>query len=206
MKKSRTAIIILVIAGIAVLAGAVIFCMWHGREKGQPPELYASSEAPHIITAEQTAATPEAVWAEDEPVASDFTLPEDMTLGEDDSIGVVSVPSVGIRMAVYETDDAMEDMRHGAAHFKQTSTWKGNVGLSGHNYKYQFGPLARVALGDIIIYETSMGTRCYQVTDIQEIDETDWSYLERTEENNITLITCVLDSPTKRLMVRGSEY
>lgn len=202
--KRKNAVVI--IAGTAILAGAAIFCMWQEKRAVQPPEVYTSSEEPHIIAAEQTAETPEDVWAEDEPVTADFTLPEDMKLGENGSIGIVTVPSVGIQMSVYETDDAMEDMKYGAAHFKQTSTWEGNVGLSGHNYKDQFGPLTRVALGDTIVYETSLGTRCYQVTDVQEIDETDWSYLERTEENNITLITCVLNQPEKRLMVRGSEY
>jgi len=37
------------------------------------------------------------------------------------------------------------------------------------------------------------------------IEDTDWSYLQKTKENRITLITCVKNQPTKRLCVQGIE-
>lgn len=108
-------------------------------------------------------------------------------------------------MQVYETDDAMEDMKHGAAHFKNTSAWEGNIGLSGHNYRSQFGPLTQIKDGDIIAYETALGTRYYQVSTIEEIADDDWSYLDRTDDNRITLITCIVGKDDKRLVVQGTE-
>lgn len=109
-------------------------------------------------------------------------------------------------MAVFETDDAMEDMRKGAAHFKSTSAWNGNIGLSGHNYKSQFGPLTRIAKGDVIAYETTLGIRYYTVDTIEIIGDDDWSYLGRTEDNRVTLITCVVGQDDKRLVVQAVEF
>ena len=44
----------------------------------------------------------------------------------------------------------------------------------------------------------------FVVIDKGEIEETDWSKLENTEETNLTLITCVENKPNKRLYVRAS--
>lgn len=44
----------------------------------------------------------------------------------------------------------------------------------------------------------------FSVTEKGEILETDWSKLEKTEDTNITLITCVENRPEKRLYVRAS--
>mgnify|MGYP001141052856 CR=1 FL=1 len=168
---------------------------------------YTASAEPHIVKAEATAAaSPEEVWSDDGAAgAADFTLPE--TVAEKDgSIGTITIPAVGIRMAVFETDDAMEDMRKGAAHFKSTSAWNGNIGLSGHNYKSQFGPLTRIAKGDVIAYETTLGIRYYTVDTIEIIGDDDWSYLGRTEDNRVTLITCVVGQDDKRLVVQAVEF
>ena len=37
------------------------------------------------------------------------------------------------------------------------------------------------------------------------IEETDWSYLQETEDNRITLITCVANKPKNRLCVQAVE-
>ena len=50
-----------------------------------------------------------------------------------------------------------------------------------------------------------MGERRYKVTDILEIESTDWSKIEDTKENKITLITCVVNKPELRLCVQGEE-
>ncbi len=172
---------------------------------------------PNVITAEDGEVTvtadtprknqmPDTVWKDSSAWAiGSFTLPEAAVLNGEGCIGIVTVPSVGIQMQVYETDDAMEDMKHGVAHFKSTSAWEGNIGLSGHNYRSQFGPLTRVKDGDIIAYETALGTRYYQVSAIVEIADDDWSYLDRTDDNRITLITCIVGEDDKRLVVQGTE-
>ncbi len=173
------------------------------------PHAYIADEVPHLISAERIKAeSPEHVWYEESANSigsDDFTLPESMT-NDNGSIGTVTIPAVGIQMNVFETDDAMEDMRKGATHFKSTSAWNGNIGLSGHNYKNQFGPLTGIVVGDTISYETSLGTRYYSVSTVQTINDDDWSYLGRTNDNRITLITCVEGADDKRLVVQGKEF
>ena len=60
-------------------------------------------------------------------------------------------------------------------------------------------------LGDEIIYKTPYGIKTYEIVLSTIIDETDWSYLEETEDNRITLITCVRNRPNKRLCVQAIE-
>lgn len=51
-----------------------------------------------------------------------------------------------------------------------------------------------------------LGTRYYTVGTIEIIDDDDWSYLGRTEDNRITLITCVAGQDDKRLVVQAVEF
>ncbi|MFR4875295.1 MAG: class D sortase [Ruthenibacterium lactatiformans] len=172
------------------------------------PNVITAGDGAVTITADipPETQTPDTAWKDSASWAiGSFTLPEAAALDGEGCIGVVTVPSVGIQMQVYETDDAMEDMKHGAAHFKNTSAWEGNIGLSGHNYRSQFGPLTQIKDGDIIAYETALGTRYYQVSTIEEIADDDWSYLDRTDDNRITLITCIVGKDDKRLVVQGTE-
>lgn len=59
--------------------------------------------------------------------------------------------------------------------------------------------------GDEIIYKTPYGTKIYKVTTYTIIEETDWSYLQETADNRITLITCVKNKPQQRLCVQAIE-
>jgi LPXTG-site transpeptidase (sortase) family protein len=45
----------------------------------------------------------------------------------------------------------------------------------------------------------------YSVMEKHVIEDTDWSFLEGTEENVITLITCVEDMPNLRRAVQAKE-
>lgn len=172
------------------------------------PNLVLAQDGPVTVSAETAAGdvTPDTVWTDGPGAEGDFTLPDAAALDSEGCIGIVTVPSVGIRMNVYETDDAMEDMKKGAAHFKSTSAWEGNIGLSGHNYTSQFGPLTSVREGDVITYETALGTRYYHVSTVAEIADDDWSYLGRTDDNRITLITCVVGQDARRLVVQAVEF
>lgn len=196
-----------VLLAVMVGAGYLLVIKPMRRTELPVPDAYTASTEPHIVKAEAAAAaSPEEVWPDGGGAgAADFTLPETV-VGEDGSIGTITIPAVGIQMTVFETDDAMEDMRKGAVHFKSTSAWNGNIGLSGHNYKNQFGPLTRIAKGDVIAYETTLGIRYYTVDTIETIGDDDWSYLGRTEDNRITLITCVIGQDDKRLVVQAVEF
>ena len=54
-----------------------------------------------------------------------------------------------------------------------------------------------------IEYTTKYETKTYITDEIKEIEETDFSVLEPTKDNRITLITCIANQRAKRLCVIG---
>ena len=74
--------------------------------------------------------------------------------------------------------------------------------IDGYPVNY-FARLKELEIGDEIIYKVKNETRKYIVQTVKVIEETDWSYLQKTKDNRITLITCVENEPTKRLCVQG---
>ena len=164
---------------------------------------------------EQTVASavnPEQVWTESIPLsAEDYTLPEEAAL-QDGSIGTLSIPKISLIAPVYETQDGgeLEGMTKGVAHFAITSAWDGNIGLSSHNVAPEgaiayFGQLHLLKEGDRITYKTALGERGYTVSEVKEIPQDNWDYLMRTEDNRLTLITCITGKPHLRLMVQAVE-
>ena len=91
---------------------------------------------------------------------------------------------------------------------EETSTYDGNIGLAAHNRGNKYSYFARInelEKGDILTYETKFYKRQYKVDNIQVIFETDWSLLQNTEENKITMITCIKNKRNQRLCVQASE-
>jgi len=68
-----------------------------------------------------------------------------------------------------------------------------------------FGRLKELKAGDIIEYKTILGTRKYKVVSVDKVLETDWSKLKYTNDNRISLVTCVENVPTQRLIIQGVE-
>ena len=124
----------------------------------------------------------------------------------DGSIGTLRIPEIDLKVTAYD-GDTYEAMKKGVGHIASTSAWDGNIGLVGHNRGSNdyFRKLKNLELGDEITYKTKLGTREYEVTFIGRISETDWSRLQYTDDNRITLITCVEDVPDKRLCVQAVE-
>ena len=50
-----------------------------------------------------------------------------------------------------------------------------------------------------------LGTRTYVVKSITKIADTDWSKLQYTSDNRLTLITCVEDVGDQRLCVQAVQ-
>jgi sortase A len=93
-------------------------------------------------------------------------------------------------------------------HFPDTSYFNGNIGLAAHNRGYinnYFMDINKLKNNDEIIYKLNGKTRIYEVYNKVEIDSYDWSYLENTNNNIITLITCIANKPNNRLVVQGIE-
>jgi len=120
------------------------------------------------------------------------------------ALATLEIPSISFKDIVIEgtTQDALAQ---GIGLFEHSSILQGNVCLAGHNTTRFFANLKDVKEGDIIKYSSCLGNREYEITTIKQIEETDWSMLEDTEDNRITIITCVKNQPTLRLCVQGIE-
>ena len=118
---------------------------------------------------------------------------------DDGSIGILFIKKLNKSIKVFQ-GESLENMKKGIGHFESTSVWDGNVGLAGHNRgaAAYFGFVKNLEIGDEIIYTTPYGTRTYAVYSKEKISETDFSSLEWTANNRLTLITCVEDSPVLR--------
>ena len=125
---------------------------------------------------------------------------------KDGSIGTLKIAKLGISVKVWE-GESTTSMAKGVGHYSSTSAWDGNVGLAGHNRgaKYNIGTIKNLVAGDTITYTTMYGTRTYQVTSVKTITNTDWSYLQGTADNRITLTTCLADHPESRVVVQAVE-
>lgn len=163
-----------------------------------------------LSTEQDKSETPDTVWEQDAVATYNaFTLPEKAMLDEENgSIGILSIPALGLSVNVYEAEDEMEAMSRGVAHFKSTSAYDGNVGLSAHNINFDgtdgyFKNLHTLKTGDTVSYKTALGEREYEVSLVKTISETDWNYLSRSTENRLTMVTCISGKPTQRVLVQA---
>ena len=93
-------------------------------------------------------------------------------------------------------------------HFMETSKDNGNVGLAAHNRGYKvnyFSNLKKLEKGDLVIYTYKGKSQKYTVTSKEIIKDTDWSKLENSTVNKLTMITCVENKPEYRLCVQATE-
>ena len=124
----------------------------------------------------------------------------------DGSIGTLKIPSLNINMKVWE-GETNTSMAKGLGHYSSTSGWDGNVGICGHNRgaKYNIGSIRNLEIGDTITYSTVYGTQTYAVILVKTISDSDWSYLQATADNRITITTCLANQPSKRVCVQAVE-
>ena len=125
---------------------------------------------------------------------------------EDGSIGTLKIPSISLSVTAYD-GDTFAAMKKGVGHIASTSCWNGNIALVGHNRGTSdyFGKLKKLKPGDEMSYTTKLGTRTYVVDSVSKISDTDWSKLQYTSDNRLTLITCVEDVGSQRLCVQAVE-
>lgn len=121
-------------------------------------------------------------------------------------IGVLKIPKLEIEAEIKEGTD-WDTLANYIGHFENTPIWNGNVALASHNrgvaVAHYFEGIHLLQEGDEIIYRTNLGERRYSVYNTKEISSTDWSVTSETEENILTLITCIKNEPEKRLCVQA---
>ena len=119
----------------------------------------------------------------------------------------IQIRSINLKAPIEETTD-VKVLSRSVGHFKETALKEGNIGLAAHNRGYEvnyFENLKSVKMGDEIIYHYNNFSKKYIVDKIEIIKETDWSYLEKSKDNKITLITCVENEPKLRRCVQAVE-
>lgn len=136
-----------------------------------------------------------------------FTELTDDFLLSNGAIGRISIPAIGVKNYYVWEDTTSTSMSKGVGHFTSTSVWDGNVGIAGHNRgaTYVIGSIKDLEVGDKVTYKTSAGERTYAVETVTTIKNDDWSYLESTADNRITLITCVAGDSSRRWVVQAVE-
>ena len=126
---------------------------------------------------------------------------------DDSVLGIITVDKIGLNATVKEGTSS-ETLLNYIGHIEETATYDGNIGLAGHNRGCENSYFARInelEEGDIIKYKTKFFDRTYVVDNIQVIYETDWTLLESTKENKLSLITCITNKRNQRLCVQATE-
>lgn len=119
----------------------------------------------------------------------------------------IKIPKISLEASISE-GTGKEVMDKYVGHFEETSKKSGNVGLAAHNRGYAVNYFARIKElkeGDEIIYKYNDFEKTYIVIKNKIIKDTDWEDLEETEENKITLITCVENESEYRRCIQGIE-
>lgn len=119
----------------------------------------------------------------------------------------IEIPKIGL-VAPIKDGTTQDVLASAVGHFPESNTYRGNVALAGHNRGYNcnfFENIKELKTGDKIIYYTDRGRREYKVVLNKIIHQTDWTYIEDTSDNRITLITCVENMYEYRRCVQAVE-
>ena len=190
MKKENRFLIAIILIAIITLIGVIFFAVKY-------PVYKANKDAETIQIGDNSD-------LDDTPLEN---IEQDI-IHYDDEIGTLTIPDILLDNAPIRESVELSTLSETIGHFPSTSIYEGNVGLASHNSGSQgdfFKNLKKIKIGSEIFYQTNYGTKRYVVTTKEIISEEDWSYLQETEDNRITLITCVAGQKDKRLCVQAIE-
>jgi sortase A len=123
-------------------------------------------------------------------------------------LGTIECEKIDLNAPIKETTE-LDVLETAVGHFEDTAIYNVNVCLAGHNSGTNkngedigfFKRLNELTVGDEVLYNHSFGTYIYKVSEIKEIEETDFSVLEPTTNDKLTLITCIKGQKKLRLCV-----
>lgn len=190
MKKENKFITAIIIIAIMTLIGVIFFAIKY-------PVYRANKDAGNIEIGDN-------IDLEDTPLENI----EQNIIHYDDEIGTLTIPDILLDNAPIRESVELSTLAKTIGHFPSTSIYEGNVGLASHNSGNEgdfFKNLKKIKIGSEIYYQTNYGTKRYVVTVKEIINEENWDYLKSTEDNRITLITCVAGQKEKRLCVQAIE-
>lgn len=129
---------------------------------------------------------------------------------EGDTIGILKIPKLDLETALLEGVEK-ETLKYAVGHFPQTAQAgeQGNCCIIGHrSYTYgeTFSRLNEMEQGDLFSIQTKEGEFFYKVVSIRVVEPSEISVLDKTEEEQVTLITCTpLRIGTHRFIVVGKR-
>ncbi len=139
---------------------------------------------------------------------NEITMQEVQPITEENQVlGTLKIEKIGLEAPVREGSSS-EVLKEYIGHIEESSMFDGNVGLAAHNRGNEFSYFSRLkelVEGDTVEYITNYGTRTYKVNTVKVILETDWTMLANSNENKLTMITCISNRPTQRLCVQAVE-
>jgi sortase A len=105
-------------------------------------------------------------------------------------MGVLEVPSVGLKVPVYSTNtDLVMDRGAGVIDGMSYPHEPGNIGISGHRDGY-FRVLKDVKVGDAITLKTLEGDKRFKINATTIVPIADEKLLRDTDDQTVTLVTC----------------
>ena len=132
---------------------------------------------------------------------------EKVEIEDENIIGLLTIEKIDLKAPVRE-GSTQEILKEYIGQIPETSKYDGNIGLAAHNRGNEYSYFARInelEKGDEIQYKTEFYERTYVVDKKIVIYDSDWSYLQPTKDNRITMITCIKDKPNQRLCVQAIE-
>lgn len=140
-----------------------------------------------------------------ENMESNKTEYQENTLENPKPIWTIEIPEIGLA-ATIEEGTSKDIMDKYVGHFEETNTEYGNIGLAAHNRGYKvnyFQNLKKLKIGSEVIYRHNNFKMTYSIKTIKIIENTNWDFLQETDDNRITLITCVENKPQYRRCLQG---
>ena len=189
IKKSITISIIIILIIVAIIS--TFFIIKYFIEKNKINSVYETYSDDNVQNRIET---------------QDTTNNDDLMVQIDGErvLGVIKIDKIGYEGLIYE-GTSLDTLSKGIGHFENSPYLEGNVCLAGHNYTGVWKNLHKLQNGDTINYTSFLGTKEYEVNNVTQISENDWTLLQDTDENYLTLITCVKGKPSLRLAVRAIE-
>jgi sortase A len=130
-------------------------------------------------------------------------------VGDDDLIGELEIPRLGMKIAVVQ-GDSEKILRRAVGHLPSSAMPGdvGNVALAGHRDTF-FRPLRKIGPGDAITLKTYDGEFEYRVESVEVVSPSNVEVLRPTGSRTLTLITCFpfnyVGSAPNRFIVRATQ-
>ena len=192
MNKLKKSIFIIIIIIIAILVLVSIFWMInYFSEKDKIKNVYDTYTDDYI---------------QNKVEIQNTTTSDDLMLEIDGEkvLGIIKIDKINFEGLVYE-GTSLSTLSKGVGHLSNSPYFNGNVCLAAHNTSKFWAKLNTLENGDTITYTSFLGTKEYQVNNITQVEETDWTLLNDTEDNYLTLVTCIKGKSNLRLVVQAVE-